>query len=308
MFRYLCRRLGQTIIVIIAVSILSFLLVYLTGDPAAAMLPLSATEKEAEALREHFGLNKPLYVQYFLFVKNALHGDLGNSFRFRTPAVKLVLQRLPATLSLALISTILGSIIGIPLAIFSAMHKNTFWDYLTTALSFFAISTPNFWLGIILVLVFAQNLMWLPPSGREGPLSYIMPSVTMAVSLAGTITRLLRRELIDVMNEDYIDTAKSKGLKDSVIFFVHALKNAIIPTVTVIGLNFGSMLGGSVIIESIFAWPGVGWLLNQAIGFHDLPIIRAGVLILALFITLTNLLVDISYGILDPRIRITGNK
>jgi peptide/nickel transport system permease protein len=285
------------------VSIGIFFLIYLSGDPVSTMVPLDARPADVEAIRAYFGLDQPLHIQYLVFVRNALHGDLGHSFKYRQDSLNLVLRRLPATFTLAATSVIVAVAIAVPLGIISATRRGTLLDNLATSLSLLGISTPQFWLGILLILLFADRLRWLPPSGREGPSSLIMPAATMAAAQIGMITRLLRRCMLEALGQDYITTARAKGLKERVVHYRHALRNALIPVVTVIGLNLGTLIGGSVIIETVFAWPGVGWLMNEAINARDLPLIRADVLVMAIIITFINLVVDVSYCYLDPRIR-----
>jgi len=303
MGRYILGRLLQAFAVLFAVSIGIFLLIYLSGDPVSTMVPLNARPSDVEAIRAYFGLDKPVHIQYILFVRNALHGDLGHSFKYRQDSLKLVLHRLPATFTLAVTSVILAVAVALPLGIISATRRGTVIDNLATGMSLLGISTPGFWLGILLILLFAERLRWLPPSGRDSPSSLILPAVTMAAAQIGMITRLLRRCMLEALSQDYITTARAKGLKERSINYGHALRNALIPTVTVIGLNLGTLIGGSVIIETVFAWPGVGWLMNEAISARDLPLIRADVLVMAVVITFINLAVDVSYCYLDPRIR-----
>lgn len=303
MGRYTLGRLLQSIAVLFAVSIGIFILIYLSGDPVSTMVPLDARPSDVEAIRAYFGLDKPVHIQYLLFVRNALHGDLGHSFKYRQDSLKLVLARLPATFTLAITSVILAVAVALPLGIISATRRGTVIDNLATTFSLLGISTPHFWLGIMLILLFAERLRWLPPSGRDSPSSLILPAVTMAAAQIGMITRLVRRCMLEALSQDYITTARGKGLKERSINYRHALRNALIPTVTVIGLNLGTLIGGSVIIETVFAWPGVGWLMNQAINARDLPLLRADVLVMAVIITFVNLVVDVSYCYLDPRIR-----
>lgn len=280
-----------------------FVLVFASGDPASTMIPLDARPEDVVAIRAHYGLDQPIYVQYALFVKNALRGDFGDSFRFKRSSLDLVLERLPATFSLAGISLTLAVVAAFPLGMLSALKRGTFVDFVTTSLSLLAISVPQFWLGILLILVFAEKLGWLPPTGKEGLRSYILPAVTMACAQIGTIVRLLRCSMLENLSMNYVTVARAKGLTERAVVYGHALKNALIPTVTVIGLDLGKLIGGSVILESVFAWPGVGWLLREAIATRDLPLLRADVLVMAVVIVGINFLVDISYSILDPRIR-----
>lgn len=303
MLQYILERFLQAIAVVFAVSIGIFLLMYLSGDPASTMIPLDARPAEVASIKAHFGLDQPIHIQYALFVRNALHGDLGDSFRYRRNSLDLVLERLPATLTLAVTSVIIAVAVAVPLGMISATRRGTVLDDLATSISLLSISTPHFWLGIMLILLFADRLRWLPPSGKGDLSCLVMPAVTMAASQIGMITRLLRRCMLEELSQDYIATARAKGLKEWSVNYRHALRNALIPTVTVIGMNLGGLIGGSVIIETVFAWAGVGWLMMEAINARDLPLVRADVLVMAIFITAINAIVDVSYCYLDPRIR-----
>lgn len=303
MLRFIVWRFLQSIVVVFAVSIGVFLLMSLSGDSVSTMVPMDARPADILAIKAHFGLDQPLHVQYVLFIRNALHGDLGDSFKFRQDSLELVLARLPATLTLAVTSTILAVAVAVPLGILSATRRGSVLDDLATGMSLLSISTPQFWLGILLILLFAERLRWLPPSGKDSPSSLILPALTLAASQIGMITRLVRRCMLEALGQDYITTARAKGLTARAVNYRHALRNALIPTVTLIGLRLGSLIGGSVIVETVFAWPGVGWLMYQAINARDLPLVRADVLVMAIIITFINLVVDISYCYLDPRIR-----
>jgi peptide/nickel transport system permease protein len=289
--------------VLLAVSILVFLLVYLSGDPIRLLAPLDAKPEDVERVRILYGLDKPLVVQYWDFLVKALHGDLGDSFRYNQPALEMVLEKLPATLRLALFSLVLTIIAGIPLGLWAGSHPNGVVDWVVSIVTFIAISIPSFWLGILLILVFADKLRWLPPSGDQSFQNILMPGLTLSVYSIGLLSRLVRSTLIDVMQRDYVRTARAKGLCERIVLYRHALRNTMIPTVTVLGLQLGALLGGSVVVESVFAWPGVGWLMLQGIQNHDLPLVRAVVLVIGLGFGLINLVVDLLYSRLDPRIR-----
>lgn len=304
MQRYILQRMFGACIVLFVVSIGVFMLVYLTGDPASTLIPLDARPQDIASIQAHFGLDQPIQVQYVVFVGNALRGDLGDSFKYRRDSLRLVLDRLPATLLLVVVSILIAIAVAVPLGMISALKKDSVFDYAATTCSLLAISTPHFWLGIVLILLFAEKLRWLPPSGKDQWSCIIMPAITMASSQVGMITRLMRRSALEVLGNEYVTTARAKGLAHRTLYFRHVLKNALIPTVTVVGMNLGSLIGGSVIIETVFAWSGVGWLMMEAINGRDLPLIRAGVLVMAVFITIINLLVDLSYCYLDPRIRL----
>jgi peptide/nickel transport system permease protein len=303
MSHYLAQRLQHLFWVLLAVSILVFLLVYLSGDPIRLLAPLDASPEDVERVRVLYGLDQPLPVQYWNFLVKALQGDMGDSFRYDQPALKMVMDKLPATVRLALFSLTLTILIGIPLGLWAGSHPNSVVDWLVSLLTFVSISIPSFWLGILLILIFADRLRWLPPSGDATFQHMLMPGITLSVYSIGLLSRLVRATLIDVMGRDYIRTARAKGLRERIVLYRHALRNTMIPTVTVLGLQLGALLGGSVVVESVFAWPGVGWLMLQGIQNRDLPLVRAVVLVISLGFVLINLTVDLLYSRLDPRIR-----
>jgi peptide/nickel transport system permease protein len=300
---FLGRRLLQAILVLLAVSLFAFGLIYLSGDPVRALVPLDARPEDVENIRHGFGLDQPLYVQYITFVQRALHGDLGQSFKYRTSAMELVLQRLPQTLLLATTSIGLAVLVSVPLGVLAATRRGRLADLLTTGIAIIAISTPSFWLGMIAILIFADWLRVLPASGSGTPQQIVLPALTLSAYSIGLVTRLVRATVTDILRENYITTARAKGLPGSAVNYHHALRNGLIPTVTVLGLQFGALLGGSVVVESVFAWPGLGFLMVQSIGSRDIPLVRAIVLVIGMSFVLINLLVDMLYTYLDPRIR-----
>jgi peptide/nickel transport system permease protein len=303
--RYLLRRFSQAVLVLFAVSILSFVLIYLSGDPVRAIAPLDALPEDVQNLKVQFGLDQPIYVQYLKFVRQAFKGDLGESFRYRQESLKLVLQRLPVTFLLVSAAVIIAICVAIPLGIFTATRKNTFFDYGGTVVSLVGLSVPTFWIGIMLILIFADYLRILPPSGKGGLSHLILPAVTNSFNLIGLLTRLTRTTMVEELEKNYIVALKAKGLHKRLIYYKHALKNSMIPIVTVVGLQFGMLLGASVVVETVFAWPGVGWLLFSAITLRDLPLVRAAVLVISLMFVMINLAVDILYTFIDPKIRYT---
>ena len=303
MSNYFLERLQHLFWVLLAVSILVFLLVYLSGDPIRLLAPLDAKPEDVERVRILYGLDQPLPVQYWNFLVKAVQGDMGDSFRYNQPALKMVMDKLPATLRLALFSLTLTIIAGIPLGLWAGSRPNSAVDWVISMLTFVGISIPSFWLGIMLILVFADRLRWLPPSGDASFVNILMPGLTLSIYSIGLVSRLVRSTLIDVMQRDYIRTARAKGLREHIILYRHALRNTMIPTVTVLGLQLGALLGGSVVVESVFAWPGIGWLMLQGIQNHDLPLVRAVVMVIGLGFVLINLIVDLLYSRLDPRIR-----
>ena len=303
MSAYLVRRLLQAILVLLAVSLLAFALIYLSGDPVRALVPIDARPEDVENIRRGFGLDQPIYVQYVTFLEHALQGDLGQSFKYRTNALELVLQRLPQTLLLASTSILLAVCVAIPLGVLSATRRGGVVDVIGTAFSLLSISTPAFWLGLIGILVFADALRVLPASGAGTPQHLVLPAITLSAYSIGLMTRLVRATMVDILRQNYIVVARAKGLSWVAVNYRHALRNGLIPTVTVLGLQFGTLLGGSVVVESVFAWPGLGFLLVQSINSRDLPLVRAIVLVISLFFVVINLVVDVLYSALDPRIR-----
>lgn len=298
--------LGRTLLAIptlFGASIVVFALVHLTGDPALLMLPPETPPDQVEAFRDRLGFNDPLPVQYWGFLQGAAQGDLGESIRFREPALELVLGRLPATLQLAFLSVLLATLIGIPLGVLSAATRGTWVD--TSARSFFFIGQgiPPFFLGLLLLVVFSIQLGVLPSGGRGGLQNLVMPVITLTMFLLASIARLTRGGMIQALQSDFVRTARAKGLAPRKVLFKHAVRTTLIPVVTMIGLQLGHLLGGAVVTETIFAWPGVGRLVVDAIYNRDYPIVQAAMLVIVALFVLVNLLVDLTYGFLDPRIR-----
>jgi ABC-type dipeptide/oligopeptide/nickel transport system permease component len=302
MLQYLLKRLWHTILVIIGISMISFFFIHLSGDPVMLMLPADASHEQIENLREQLGFNDPLYVQYGRFVRQALSGRFGDSLYYKVPAMELILERLPASLELAAAAMFIALIVAVPLGILSAVRRGSLLDMGSMLGALFGLSMPHFWLGIMLILLFSVELGWLPTSGRGTLAHLIMPSVALGLSLTAMFARLTRSVMLEVLNLDYIRTARSKGLREVVVIGKHAFKNALIPIVTVAGMQFGFLLGGTVIIETVFAWPGVGRLVVQAIFNRDYPLVQATVLVLAVIFVAVNLVVDMLYMVLDPQI------
>ncbi len=303
MARYLAQRLTHLAGVLLAVSILVFLLIHLSGDPVRLLTPLDAKPEDVARIRSLYGLDQSIPVQYVNFLKKALRGDLGESFRYQRPAFELVIHRLPATALLAFVTIALTIAIGIPVGLWTGSRTGSAADWIASVATFVFISLPSFWLGVLLILVFADRLRWLPASGFESPIYLVLPSLTLAVYTTGLITRLVRTDVHDVLTQDFIRTARAKGLGERRVLSRHALRNAMISAATVLGLQLGTLLGGSVVVETVFAWPGVGWLMLQAIQTRDLPVVRAAVLVVGTAFVLINLVVDLLYLYLDPRIR-----
>ena len=300
---YLLRRLWQSLLVLFGVSVVVFLILHLTGDPAALLLPPDATAEDIARFRTAMGFDDPVAVQYLRFLKGAVRGDFGESLRHGEPAMPLVVERLPATFQLAGAGLLIALGLAIPAGIISAMKRNTAVDYVATVAALLGQAMPTFWLGIMLILVFSVRLNWLPSSGRGGLEHLILPAITLGLFTTARITRLTRSGMLEVLAQDYIRTARAKGLGESPVVWKHALKNASIPIVTIVGIDLGTLLGGSVITETIFAWPGVGRLSVQAIFNRDYPVVQSAVFLLASTFVIVNFLVDIVYTYLDPRIR-----
>ena len=305
MRRYVFRRLAQATLVIVGVSLVVFFVIRLSGDPTFLLLSAEATEADRARFAHEEGFDRPLVVQYVEFVRRALHGDLGRSLRYRQPALPLVLERLPATAELALAALVISLLVAIPAGVISAVRRDTAYDNLTMLGALFGQSMPVFWLGIMLILIFSVRLELLPTSGRGGFDHLILPALTLGLYSTARVTRLVRAGMLDVIGQDYIRTAQAKGLPDRRVIVKHALRNTLIPVITIIGLELGTLLGGAVITETIFAWPGIGRLAVTAIFQRDYPLVQATVLVTALVFVLSNLLVDLLYGWLDPRIRYT---
>jgi peptide/nickel transport system permease protein len=301
---YLLQRAWGAVLVLFAVSLLSFVLIFLSGDPVAVLVPLNARAEDMANIRRQYSLDQSIPVQYVLFLERVAQGDLGESFRYRTPALGLVLGRLPTTLLLAAASVVVSTLINVPLGVLAATRKGGVADAIATAGSLLAISMPSFWLGVILILLFAGALRVLPASGAGTWQQLILPTITISAFSIGLLTRLVRRAVGDTLRQPFVTTARAKGLDEQAIAWRHVVRNSAIPIVTVMGLQLGALVGGSVVVETVFAWPGVGWLMIQAIEARDLPVIRAAVLVLAVFIVTINLVVDVLYTLLDPRIRL----
>ncbi|MCI0353578.1 MAG: ABC transporter permease, partial [Acidobacteria bacterium] len=289
MGRFLVQRLAHLVWVLLAVSVLVFFLIHLSGDPIRLLTPLDAKPEDVERVRRLYGLDKPIPAQYWDFVRRALRGDLGESFRYQRPALELVLQRLPSTAMLALATIAVTAIVGIPLGVWIGSRVGSLADWAVSLVTFVGISLPSFWLGVLLILLFADRLRLLPSSGFESWQYLILPAATLSVYTTGLITRLVRADVVQVLRQDFIRTARAKGLGEPLVLGRHALRNAMISTVTVLGLQLGNLLGGSVVVEAVFAWPGVGWLMLQGIQTRDLPLVRAVVLVVGTAFVVINL-------------------
>lgn len=302
MINYILQRLLYNAIVLLGVTAVVFGLTFLTGDPASTLLPLNTPREDIELFRHQMGFDRPVPIQYFDFLSKVARGDFGISLRHREPALPLVLERLPATLRLALAGMFFSLIIALPLGLLAAMFQGTWIDSLARVLMLLTQVVPGFWLAIVLILIFGVQLRWLPVSGSEGWQSLILPGFVVGTFAIPSIARLLRSSLLEVLGKEYIRTAYSKGLSGRMVFLRHALKNAAIPVVTVMAFQVGSLLGGAVIAEVVFAYPGMGRLAVQAITNRDVAVVQAFVLLSGTIIVTTNLLLDILYTWLDPRI------
>jgi len=304
MTRYIARRLALSLFVVFGVTIVVFSLIHLApGDPARLMLYDTAPEEEVQAMRKVLGLDQPLHMQYWLFLSGALRGDLGRSLYYKQPAFRIILEHLPATVELTFAALLVSLAVAVPMGILSAVRRDTLWDYAGMLLATIGQATPVYWLGLMLILLFSVQWMLLPSSGREAMVNLIMPSVTLGAPLMALVTRLVRSGMLDILGEDYIRTARAKGVSEQLVIYRHALRNMLIPLVTVVGLQLGALLSGAVITETIFAWPGVGRLVVTAITARDYPLVQAATLLVSVYFVAINLLLDVLYVYIDPRIR-----
>ena len=283
-----------------------FFVLRITGDPAQAMLPDDATEEDYIEFRQMWGLDKPLMEQFFVYCKNFIHGDFGQSYKDGRDVFEVISQRLPKSVWLMGMSIIFSIVVGLPLGIYAALHRNSFGDRFVMGAAVFGFSMPNFFLGIMFILIFSMKLHWLPSAGSDTWLHLLLPMITIGMTRMGSYARYTRSAMLNVLSKPYIITAKAKGASRNRMVYLHALPNAAIPIVTVIGTSIGHMVGGSVVIENVFAWPGVGRLLVSSVAVRDLPVVQAIVIVMGLAMVLANLLVDFTYGLLDPRIRVTA--
>jgi peptide/nickel transport system permease protein len=301
--KYTIRKLLQTLFILWAVATIAFFLTLLSGDPATLMIGEHWTAQQVAAFRDYMGFDRPLFVQYIEYLGRLLTGDFGVSVRQQVPVTQLILERFPATLELTLAALTIIVGVAIPVGVLSAVRRNEPIDRIAMGGALLAQSVPTFWLGILLILVFGVTLRWLPISGRGSPAHLILPAVTLATFSVARIARLVRSSMLDVLSQDYIRTAMAKGLSPWRVYFRHALRNALIPVVTLLGIEIGSLLGGALVTETVFAYPGIGRLTIQAIQARDLPLVQGVITFGAMLFVLANLLVDLSYSWIDPRIR-----
>ncbi|KQL49721.1 peptide ABC transporter permease [Brevibacillus choshinensis] len=309
MRQYLLKRLMSGLIVLVGVSLFSFALIHLIpGDPVRIMLGEKATKERVEQLREHMGLNKPLVVQYVNYATGVLKGDLGTSLKTSRPVSMEIAQRFPATLKMALSGIVVAIVAGVIMGILAAKYKDTYVDYAIMSLATLGMSLPSFWLGLLVIMVFAVNLGWFPVAGGTGFKDLIMPAVTLGVLLSTTISRLTRSGMVEVLSNDYIRTARAKGMGEGIVLFRHAFRNVMIPVVAVVGLQMAALLGGAVIVEQVFNWPGIGTLAIEAISSRDFPMIQGIILFMGAIYVIVNICVDLLYAVLDPRIDYSTSK
>ena len=304
MGRYVARRAVQGVVVLFGVSVIVFLLMHLAGDPVAVLLPLDTPPEQMEAFRQEMGFDRPLPIQYLQFLSRAVRGDFGYSYHYRTDAMQIVLERMPATLKLTFGALFVALVVAIPAGIFAALKQGKASDVIVRMSVLLGQAVPGFWLALMLMLLFGVRLRWLPVSGSEGWQSLVLPAIVAGSFSMATITRLLRSSLLETLGENYIQTARGKGLPERTIIIRHSLKNAAIPVITVIGLQMGWLLGGAVIAEVVFAYPGMGRLAVTAISYRDVPVIQSFVAVTAIIVVTINLCLDVVYSWLDPRIRV----
>ncbi len=304
MVQYIINRLGQSIVVLLGVTIIVFSFLRLSGDPVMLLVPSDASPELIATTRESLGLDQPLPVQFLRFVSDALRGDFGVSMRRNIPTVQLLQQRLPYTIELTVAALLVSVCVSLPLGITCATYRGRGIDQIAMMASLLGQAMPVFWLGLMLMLVFSVSLGWFPVQGAETPKHLILPAITLGTAIAGRQTRLVRSSMLEVLSQDYVRTARGKGLQENAVLVRHALRNAAIPIVTILGLDFGHLLGGAVVTETIFSWPGVGRLVVEAIFMRDFPVVQTVVLVVSFIFVMINLLVDLSYGFLNPQIRV----
>jgi peptide/nickel transport system permease protein len=305
MSSYLLQRLSSACLVVLGVASIVFLLLHLVpGDPVEIMLGESASAADRQALRHELGLDRPLHEQYLGYIVSLARFDLGTSIHYRQPVTDLLLDRLPATGLLAGVTLLFTVVLALPLGIVAAIRRNTRWDTGAMGFSLLGVSIPNFWLGPLLILVFSLWLGWLPVSGQGGVSSVILPALTLGTGLAAVLSRMVRSSMLEVLHEDYLRTARAKGLSPRRVILRHALRNAMLPVITLMGLQLGALLAGAVITETVFSWPGIGLLTIEAIQSRDYPVVQACVLLISITYVIVNLLTDLAYAWVDPRIRL----
>ncbi len=303
MQRYILRRVFYAFISLVLLSMTIFCMVRITGDPAVLMADPGAKEEDLQAIRREFGLDRPIHIQYVAFVSSIVRGDFGKSIYYRVPAFDLYLQRLPASILLAVVAMSISLLLGIPIGIFSAVRVNTWFDNFGKIFAILGLSLPSFWVGLLLILVFSVELNWFPSSGSGTFKHLVMPAFALGWVFTAAHTRLARSAMLEVLGSEYVKLARIKGLSEWLVIAKHAFKNAIIPVLTLAGINLVLMINVAVVVESVFAWPGIGRLLYEGISFRDFPVVQTTVIMGGLMIVVVNLIVDILYAYIDPRIR-----
>jgi peptide/nickel transport system permease protein len=306
MKQFVIRRIGYCLLSLFLLSLTIFFFVRVTGDPATLLVEPGASPEDIAAIHHQFGLDRPLIVQYGLFMASVLTGDLGQSFYYRTPVLELYWSRLPYSVMLALAAMTFSLVIGIPSGILAAVRVGRFWDSAGKVFALLGLSLPSFWVGLVMILVFSVYLGWLPSSGAGTPLHLIMPAFALGWYFAASHMRLTRSSMLEVLGSEYVKLARLKGLPEALVIAKHAFKNALIPVMTLAGINFVIMIGVAVVVETVFAWPGVGRLLYEGIAFRDFPVVQGTVLMLGAMTVFVNLVVDLLYAVIDPRIRLAS--
>jgi peptide/nickel transport system permease protein len=300
---YVGRRVAHTALILIGITVVVFWVIRLSGDPVLLMLPADASQQDIERLRQSLGFDQPVHVQLWRFMERVATGDFGTSLRFQEPALPLVLDRLPNTVLLALTALSISTLVAIPLGVLSAVRRNSSWDYAAMFVALLGQSMPIFWTGIMLITVFSVALDLFPSSGSGTLRHLVLPAVALGFFSTGRVTRLVRGGMLEVLGQDYVRTARAKGLAERGVVYRHALRNCLLPVITIVGLELGSTLGGAVVTEMVFAWPGVGRLIVSAIFARDYPLVQAAVFVVAAMFVLVNLAVDLLYAVVDPRVR-----
>ena len=304
MRKYILRRLGYSVISLVLLSLTIFFFVRVTGDPAVLLVEPGASKADLDQIRQQFGLDRPLFIQYWHFVSSLVRGDFGQSFYYRTPVLELYLSRLPNSLMLAAAAMALSLLIGIPSGILAAVNVNGWWDRVGKIFSLLGLSLPSFWVGLVMILFFSVYLGWLPSSGAGTASHMIMPAFALGWFFAAAHMRMTRSSMLEVMGSEYVKLARLKGLPERLVITKHAFKNALIPVLTLAGINLVIMVNVAVVVETVFAWPGIGRLLYEGVAFRDFPVVQATVLLSGVMVVVVNLLVDILYAVIDPRIRL----
>jgi ABC-type dipeptide/oligopeptide/nickel transport system permease component len=304
MQRYVLKRIFQSLLTLLVLSMLIFIVCRLTGDPVLLMLPDDASHEDVAQLRTALGLDRPLPVQYWLFLKSAMQGDFGRSIKGQVPVLDLIKERLPHSIRLALVSLLITVVLAFPLGVIAAVKKGIVVDTLANLIAVLRQSLPQFWVGIVLIQVFAVHLRWLPVAGNSSLWHYILPGFTLGWFLVAGIMRLLRSSMLDVLDSEFVKLARTKGVSGWSVVWKHALKNAVIPVLTFAAISLSILITGAILVETVFAWPGLGQLIYQGIVYRDFPVIQAVVLLTAVIVVSVNFVVDIAYGYLDPRIRL----